>query len=315
MWHQRPPPSFWQAEGKWNRFHNVHITHLFEYLNQRLLPLGYAAEVEESLQIRRIGESSRYPRTDILIRDQHPDRPGCFPRMTQPVGVQVLTLDSVLDLEQDAEKPYTAIRIYQQTDDLEAGQPVAWLELLSPTNKGDGRDAESYLSKRESLLGHQLMFVELDYRHTTRSTFDHLPDYMHQQPGAHPYRIAVIDPRPTVRDGKVALAEFDVDEPLPRLRIPLNGADMIECDFGAVYAETLQRGSYGHDLDYSQLPTAFETYAPADQSRIFNRLVAVLTAARDGRSLEGDPLSVEVLPLDEARACFETLRGDKASGT
>jgi hypothetical protein len=228
--------------------------------------------------------------------------------MSQSVGVQVVALEAITDLELDSEKPYTAIRIYERPDDLDEGPPVAWLELLSPSNKGDGRDAEGYLSKREDLLSHNLVFVELDYLHASKPTFDRLPDYTRRESGAHPYRIVVIDPRPNVREAIVALAEFDVDAPLPTLKIPLNGSDMLECDFGAVYAETLRRGHYGHDLDYSQLPLQFETYSPADQARIYNRLIAVLTAAHEGRSLEGDLPPVDVLPLDEARARFEALR-------
>src|SRR5689334_15072265 len=61
--------SFWQAMGKWNRFHNVHVGDIYKILNEQLHPMGYKAEVEESLQIRRTDDAPHKPRADVLIRD------------------------------------------------------------------------------------------------------------------------------------------------------------------------------------------------------------------------------------------------------
>jgi hypothetical protein len=76
--------SFWQGTGKWNRFHNYHIGQIIAPLRAQLIPMGYTAQIEESLQIRRIGDSPRRPQADILISDldsirpyQSPSTSGC----------------------------------------------------------------------------------------------------------------------------------------------------------------------------------------------------------------------------------------------
>lgn len=106
---------------------------------------------------------------------------------------------------------------------------MAWLELLSPANKGGSQDAALYREKRSQLIHSGLVFVELDYLHESGSTLGGLANYVVRrrqtaQAGAHPYRIAVIDPRPNFDEGKAYIAEFNVDEPLPTLTIPLNGS-------------------------------------------------------------------------------------------
>ena len=60
--------SFWQGAGKWHRFHNVHIAHLLVALKAQLIPMGYTAETEESLQIRRIAYQPAYPPRIFTLR-------------------------------------------------------------------------------------------------------------------------------------------------------------------------------------------------------------------------------------------------------
>lgn len=48
--------SFWQGVGGWSRFHTNHISDLLRMLRPLLLPLGYDADIEPSLQIRRVDD-------------------------------------------------------------------------------------------------------------------------------------------------------------------------------------------------------------------------------------------------------------------
>src|SRR5262245_50751774 len=102
--------SLWQAEGGWNNFHNRHIGDLAGLLRQKLLPMGYTATIEESLQIRRLADS--------------------------------------LHNDEDAEAPYRAIAISERG----VNEPVAWIELMSSSNKGTGNDAQTYGIKRKRLV-------------------------------------------------------------------------------------------------------------------------------------------------------------------
>jgi hypothetical protein len=300
--------SFWQAEHKWNRFHNAHITDLAKLLRVQLLPKGYTAEIEESLQIRRIGDDlPRRPRPDVLIRDLDSTR---RPQPTYLSGVQVLELADLMETELDIEHPYYAIVIYERASQVDSGEAVAWIELLSPTNKGDSRDAYTYFAKRQLALEGGKVFVELDYLHESPPTFERLPNYSIHKPDAYPYRITILDPRPDHRDTRVYLKEFFVDESIPVMAIPLNDGDYIEFDFGDAYRKTFEEMLYGMEewVDYGQLPLNFDRYSEADQARIVNRMLAVLKAARAGEDLEDAPMPIEQIPLNHALAQLQQLK-------
>lgn len=294
-----------QAGGRWHRFHNYHIGQLMAALKAQLLPLGYTAEMEESLQIRRLGDAPHHPRADVLLLDQQAGRPH---RPATPTSAQTsLTVEALVG-EADYEAPYYAVAVYERRSSGQADEPVAWLELLSPTNKGDTPDAQTYLAKRRLVLESGLVFVELDYLHETPPTFWRLADYSRAEPGSHPYRIVVLDPRPDMRTGPTSVHEFDVDGPLPVVRIPLSAGDALDFDFGPVYHRTFAEGLYGHDVDYGALPPHFDRYSQADRARIACRMLAVLEAARAGHDLEQGPFPVSALPLAEALTRLETLK-------
>ena len=305
--------SLWQAEGGWGDFHTPYIAALTVALKGQLLPLGYTAHVEDSLQIRRADGSTRYPRADISIYDLKPSRsPGLAPYAdgTGTAGVLsgwVLPLVDVLDENPITEKPFRAITIYERdTHD----QPVAWLEVLSPANKRPGDDRDSYLSKRADLLAQGIVFVEVDYLHETPPTLRRVPDYSRtqrlSQSKPYPYRIMVFDPRPNVDAGQASINEFAVDELIPTVIIPLNGSDRIGADFGAVYRKQYEEMLYGLEtVDYAELPVHFDRYSEADQQRIVTRMLAVLEAAAHGTDLE--KLDDIALPLMDVPSLVEAL--------
>lgn len=295
--------SLLQSESGWGGFHTIQIADLYKSLINALEPLGYTAEVEESLQVRRVDGSSRNPRSDILLYDTDPTR---LRAKTQAPDAAIQRVPALQLLAEDdlSEKPYRAIAIYELDEDqVQRGEPVAWIELLSPSNKR-GHDGESYHTKRMDVLRAGLVFVEIDYLHESRPTFAALPPYRTRNGGAllfepHPYRIVVIEPRPTLERGWAEVVGIDVDEPLPVVDIPLNGDDKVAFDFGEPYRKSVDEGLFGNKVDYAALPLNFDRYSPADQARIARRMVAVLTASEDER--QHPPLAVDKsLELDEA---------------
>ncbi len=46
--------SLWQVKGAWSEFHTRYLAQLADSLKPLLLPLGYTAALESSLQIRRL---------------------------------------------------------------------------------------------------------------------------------------------------------------------------------------------------------------------------------------------------------------------
>lgn len=320
--------SHWQAVGGWSDFHSAHIGDISKTLKARLLPMGYTTEIEQSLQIRRVDDSREWPEADVTIYDLLRER-SLTQRPSSVVEADaatiVLPLSLMVDENPISKKPYGAVAVYETISrKRDRGEPVAWIELLSPANKGKGVDATTYLEKRRMILESGIVFVEIDYLHETPSTFARLPRYgraernggqgQHRAPAeqSHPYRIAVLDPRPDLQNGKVYLAEFDVDAPIPLVPIPLNGADLLRFDFGAPYRKTFEEELYGLEfVDYHELPQRFQRYQAADQARIAARMLAVLAVVQDGLDLETGPFAAKVMPLDEALATLAAWQQER----
>lgn len=305
--------SFWQAVGGWSRFHGNHITDLMRAMRVGLLTMGYTADLEPSLQIRRLddlSDNTESPESDITIYDLQPER-ARQPRLSSsPAGIaeKTLALPEALFGVVASQKEYNAVSIYAVIPGkLDAGKPVAWVELLSPSNKPGGADAERYFDKRLKILQNGIVFVEIDYLHESAPTLKGIPNYRRRRgqssdDQARAYRIIVIDPRPNMDDGVVHLTEFDVDAPIPEVAIPLNGDDVFHFDFGKPYQKTFEETLYGLErVDYRQLPHNFERYSEADQQRIANRMIAVVEAADARVDLESlsEPLPVGDLSLTE----------------
>ncbi len=307
--------SYWQNEGGWNDFHNRHIGDLAGLLKSELLPLGYTAKIEESIQIRRVDSDDppRRPKSDILIGDIQPQRRAPS-KLVEPAAAAYRLQEWLAPLE--IEKPYRALRIDSRKD---AGEPVAWIELLSPSNKSNTHDRSDYLYKRNSLLQTGMIIVEIDYLHETPTTFDrHLMDYSRpkERDQAAPYRIMVLDPHPDMNDGSVYAYPFHVDQPIPTVTIPLNGTDRIDFDFGVVYRKTFEEMLYGlESVDYAAYPVNFDSYSAADQARIAKRMLAVLEAGAAEVDLEaGAPLAVGDAEGAEAQRRIAALIAPGAGG-
>lgn len=296
-----------QHESGWSGFHARHIVHLADALQVSLIPMGYIADVEQSLQIHRLNDVVN-PRSDILISDTgQPHRESQLTSIPQQQTMSVMELFQETEVD---ETPYYAIAIYPRESRRQSGmQPVAWLELRSPTSKIDGEDARKYRSKRLDLLMSGLVFVEIDYLHETPPTFPALARYYPpEQRSAHPYHIIVIDPRPDFEQGTANPVGFNVDQAFPRVYIPLSNGDGLEFDFGEAYERTFMSGYYGYDLDYAELPVNFERYSPADQQRIAARMLAVLQAAAQGLDLEQGAFPAADIELTEALAQIAALK-------
>jgi hypothetical protein len=281
-----------QGTGEWSDFHQRHNAHLADILMLPLRSMGYVTSNEVSLQLRRIEDDHpRSPRADVVIRDVNPG----FRGESIPIleGVPALRLSDIGELDEDTEFQYYAVAIRESSPNFQQGALVAWIELLSPSRL---------------LMEQGVVFVEIDYLHETPSTFRLLPSYPQFQDNAHPYRIVILDPRPIYRNTRVYLYEFDVDDALPEVMIPLNGDDVLQFDFGLPYQWFYERAFYGDRIDYTQLPLNFDRYSPADQQRIANRMICVLEAARRSVDLETGPFPLDtLLPLDEALKRIESL--------
>jgi hypothetical protein len=309
--------SYWQNRGGWNSFHGNHIADLMRLLNTKLIPMGYSADFEPSLQIRRLDKPVGEPESDVTVFDLDPIRPGIPSKRLSDSDIDGLLVIPAVEWLSElpiSEKRYNAIAIYEGTPTRrDLGEPIAWIELLSPSNKIHSRDKRIYQMKRSKIVRSGIVFVELDYLHESPPTSDVLARYRprlgQSSSDAYPYRIAVIDPRPRLEVGKVYIGQFSVDDSIPTMPIPLNADDVLRFDFGVPYGKTLEETQYGFLwVDYSELPLRFERYSHADQTRIARRMLAVLEAKRDGVDLETGPFPVKEVTLEEALQQIEALK-------
>ena len=288
-----------EPEG-WEEFHSSHITDLTRTMNTHLPDLGYIARQERSLQIRHFDDSISSPISDVLISEL----PGNRSRVAVPQATQTalnVPASTLLERDPAEEKRPFAIKIYELVDNGQREKPVAWIELLSPSNKF-GSGYSSYVAKREALLANWLVFVEIDYLHGISTSLETIPDYRPSgrdalpREDAHPYHLWLIDPRlPPDEPESGAIAAFDVDQPVPSLRIPLNDQNRFTFDFNSVYHQTFAaQPAFGLAVDYTVPPTsAKRDYNQRDQIRIAARMLTVQKLYH-----EGTPLSTPPPPVD-----------------
>jgi Protein of unknown function (DUF4058) len=266
--------SHFQSEGGWEMFHAAHITHLAEKLDT-LLPEGYYALNEKSLQLSAMDFESgdikhSRMRPDItILREAFPDPTDRSPQSGTPFATLPLIR---IALEDD---PLDAVLIYQE-DDANTVTLVTRLEVLSPTNKPPGSHYRQYLRKRNDTLNARINLVEVDYLHETRLPTTLLPIYPYEVDSA-PYLILVNRPSGKKADEKTLAYQFSVDSDIPIIDIPLAGKEVLPLDMNPIYNQTFASNRYyGIKLvDYSELPVRFDSYSPADQQRIRERMTAI----------------------------------------
>ncbi len=245
--------------GAWKMWHNAYINDIFNDL-QPQLPRGYSLGMITSLQISEFNPDTgerirRRPEPDLTIY-------GAASRRSLPI--------------QTSDESYlTAILIYQIRE-FSNLTLVTRIEVLSPTNKPPGGGYIQYVEKRDATLTQQIPLIEIDFLHETQPVPRSVPSYPDRDEQAHAYTIYVSDTRAGLPVGDALIYGFDVDEVLRPVMIPLAGKDAIDFDFFPAYNQTYSRLQLLQDqLDYTEPPLAFETYAPADQERIQARMAAI----------------------------------------
>ena len=168
--------SFLLDSGSWTSFHSAYIVALTDALNT-VLPGGYYAVVEQSLQIQLPDEDSARSRPDMgILRQGTKTEAAIHTPMITPTPELPLT---PLSLEDDQ---LTAIEIV----DAHSGRLITRIELFSPKNKTLPRP---YLQMRTRMLERGVHMVEIDTIHTLHSPFrEALSDYTRHETGAYPYR-------------------------------------------------------------------------------------------------------------------------------
>jgi hypothetical protein len=152
----------------WNDFHQSFIPQAREVLGEQVRP-AYFVKVEEQLFIHEATAPERQfvGRADVSVA-KGPEGLPSAPAMAVLQAPAYGRVSVVADIERHA---------YLEIRDRQNRELVTVLELLSPANKYQGPDRETYLSKRRQLLRSAVHLVEIDLlRGGPRLPVEDLPD-------------------------------------------------------------------------------------------------------------------------------------------
>ncbi len=247
----------------WPDFHDSLVTYIREALQPQLRP-RYAALCQNRLYVV---ENRRPIRPDVSIVHS----------TEQSRGVAVAELpDTPLVIEISDEEVFEpAIHIIEPAM---GNRVVTAIEVLSPRNKAPGPGRESFLTKRQELLGAGAHFVEIDLlrdgERVLPFTSLELDREIGVMMGSH-YLVAVMR-----RPRWYEYYAVTVRQRLPRIGVPLaHGDPDAILDLQAVFTRCWDTGPYPEVLRYDQPPPG--TFSEED-SDWCQRQVAASVYCPDG---------------------------------
>ncbi|MDB5296676.1 MAG: hypothetical protein JWO31_2659 [Phycisphaerales bacterium] len=228
-----------EQPGRWRDFHVAFLTNLMAELNAGL-PEPYTADIEESVQLVELDAPS--------LREAIPD--GSVTRGPGPtVGLARLPIAAAAVFDPVVLTRPHAAEVKERWVEIRSSpgrELVAVIELLSPTNKGDGRTDS--LQKRVALMRQQVHLVEVDLLLGGKR----LPMVQPLPAGDYFAVVSRADRRPTGDvDG------WPAPRRLPAIPIPLRPPDADHLvDLQAVFDATYRASAYRRKLDYARPPNA-----------------------------------------------------------
>lgn len=242
-------------QNRWVSFHNAFLVECFKILSTKLRGSGYKVELEDTLHIHPIGQNMIRYRPDLYISTK---KISSYSPQVQIINA-VFAVTDILDMDDEEPDPL-AIVIHK-----DEGEPVAWIELLSPTNKLPNHAYYQYAGKRKVVLSMGIVFVEIDFIHTQPPTFRY-PDYSKREKDAQPFHTTLVIPNPTLENGIAQVIHFGVMNKIPLMTIPLLGDETVEIDLDAIYQRLFVDADYASRIDKSV--AQLTTYHPDDREKI-----------------------------------------------
>ncbi|PJF30151.1 MAG: hypothetical protein CUN52_04710 [Phototrophicales bacterium] len=250
------------TQDRWQEFHQVFLTQCLMILRQKLADTHYTVSLEQTVKIQSMYENMARYRPDWLIKIKKSDLP--IPASSPNRATATLAIVDIMDLDDPEPEPLSLV-IRKSEDDL----PVAWIELLSPSNKLPFDGYYQYRLKRQVIVEAGIVFIELDFIHNQSPTFRYL-DYSKGEIDAYPFHIAVLIPNPGIETGVAHVEHFHLMQKIPTLRIPLLGDDTVALNLNDVYQDIYARGAYAKEIA-RKMPLLI-TYHPADREKILAHL-------------------------------------------
>jgi hypothetical protein len=211
----------------WRDFHVTFLNYWRESLADHLPP-EYDANIEEQVNIIYSNETARRLGPNVSIVRSTTEGYAC----NNDAGTTTVCLEH-LSIEEEVRTHH--IEIIHRPD----RRLVAWLEVLSPTNKEEPGYSR-YLAKRNELLSQPFHLVELDLL----LAGNRLP---HRQPLPEADYYTIVS---RVEDRlHCVVTAWKQSSPLPTIAIPLLGKDeFIRSPLQSVFETAFERGRYAKKM-------------------------------------------------------------------
>lgn len=251
-----------EQPGFWASFHSRLIVALADAIEGELKP-EYYVEVESRTYLSETEGGLLIGIPDAVVAtapNQH--APSSEAHNSNRVATQVRPHRVRLPMPEEITERYLEIR------EVETGEVITAIEVLSPKNKQPGKGRQVYEEKRNQVLSSLTNLVEIDLLRRGKPLT--LLDGADQQD--YCILVSASDQRPTAD-----LYSFTIRQPLPNISIPLKpGDEPVMVQLQTIVAGVYERGRYHTRIDYTQPPPPPQL-SEADQTWLTGLLAEQLT--------------------------------------
>ena len=225
-----------ERPGLWSQVHTNLIVDIQRFLARRLRPY-YQVSIEQRTHLALFGGSELIGEPDVLVISPV----GAPTRRPLQTGSAIATSNAyVVDLPM----PDNTMERYLEVRDVETGEAITVIEILSPSNKME--DRARYERKRLQILRSMTNLVEIDLLRSGKP----LP-MVGKTPPSH-YRILIS--REWQRP-KAEVLLFNVRDSIPDAPIPLRqGESEPALPLNQILHDLYDQASYDLFIDYQQPP-------------------------------------------------------------
>ena len=219
----------------WPEFHNRLLVAIADRLGPQLRP-KYRVAIEKRVYQDAV-EDLQIGRPDAAIF-----RTGSEQKLAPHPQGQVLVEPVMVELPMPEEMTERFLEIRE----IDTGEVITTLELLSPSNKRAGKGRQLYTEKRLKVLSSQTHLVEIDLIRA----FGPLPLRGETAPSLYRILVSRVEQRPMA-----ALYSFNLSDPIPSFPMPLQpDAPLVWVDLQDLVNGVYDRASYDLAIDYRQPP-------------------------------------------------------------
>jgi len=228
----------------WSGVHHRLITAIANDLAPKIRP-KYIVAIEEHVY-QTIGEQSLLRVPDVSVHG---------PQKGSNATESHVAVAAAQPIEVHVPMPEIITEGYLEIREVDSGEVIAAIEVLSPKNKKSGVGRQQYESKRQLILGSDTHLVEIDLLRQGKP----MPILSDEIQSSYRILVSRSNTRP-----KAELYAFNLQDVMPTSSVPLGPEDSEPVvDLQRLFSEIYDRGGYDLRIDYrrSAVPSVSATDA------------------------------------------------------